>query len=110
MYNGIYPINIHYSYKTDKNTKKVQSKEEENQNQNGNLSNGNAQLTQDELQHRYHQNTINYQNSGQNFNLNAYQNNAYNLVNNNKPLKKVINIHQIVTDFRKTQIAINAPN
>ena len=84
MYNGIYPINIHYNYKTDKNTKKVQSKEEENQNQNGNLSNGNAQLTQDELQHRYHQNTINYQNSGQKFNLNTYKNNAYNLVVNVK--------------------------
>lgn len=107
MYNGIYPINIHYSYKTDKNKQKVQSKEEENKNQNGNLSNGNAQLTQDELQNRYHQNTINY-NNGQNFNLNAYQNNAYNLVNN-RPSKKVINIHQIVSDFRKTQIAINAP-
>lgn len=111
MYNGIYPVNIHYSYKTDQNKKKVQSKEEENQNQNGNLSNGNAQLTQDELQHRYHQNTINNYQNAQNFNLNSYQNNPYNLVNNNnKHLKKVINIHQIVTDFRKTQIAINAPN
>ena len=93
MYNGIYPVNIHYSYKTDQNKKKVQSKEEENQNQNGNLSNGNAQLTQDELQHRYHQNTINNYQNAQNFNLNSYQNNPYNLVNNNnKHLKKVINI------------------
>ena len=108
MYNGIYPINIHYNYKTDNNKKRVQSKEEESQNQNGNLSNGNTTLTQDELANRYHQNTINYQNQNQNFNLNAYQHrNPNNLQNIQR--KKVINIHQIVSDFRKTQIAINAP-
>ncbi len=109
MYNGIYPINIHYNYKTDNNKNKVQSKEEENQNQNGNLSNGNASLTQDELQQRYHQNTINY-GRGQNFNLNAYQYGNANNFQNIQNRKKVINIHQIVSDFRKTQIAINAPN
>lgn len=109
MYNGIYPINIHYNYKTDNNKNKVQSKEEENQNQNGNLSNGNASLTQDELQQRYHQNTINY-GRGQNFNLNAYQHGNSNNFQNIQNRKKVINIHQIVSDFRKTQIAINAPN
>ncbi len=109
MYNGIYPINIHYNYKTDNNKNKVQSKEEENQNQNGNLSNGNASLTQDELQQRYHQNTINY-GRGQNFNLNTYQYGNANNFQNIQNRKKVINIHQIVSDFRKTQIAINAPN
>ena len=109
MYNGIYPINIHYNYKTDNNKKKVQSKEEESQNQNGNLSNGNATLTQDELVNKYHQNTINYQNQNQNFNLNAYQHRNPNDLQNIQR-KKVINIHQIVSDFRKTQIAINAPN
>lgn len=109
MYNGIYPINIHYNYKTDNNKKKVQSKEEESQNQNGNLSNGNATLTQDELVNKYHQNTINYQNQNQNFNLNAYQHRNPNDLQNIQR-KKVINIHQIVSDFIKTQIAINAPN
>ena len=109
MYNGIYPINIHYNYKTDNNKKRVQSKEEESQNQNGNLSNGNATLTQDELVNKYHQNTINYQNQNQNFNLNAYQHRNPNDLQNIQR-KKVINIHQIVSDFRKTQIAINAPN
>ncbi len=109
MYNSIYPINIHYRYKTDKNKQKVQGKDEETQNTGGNLSNGNAsEITREELEHRYHQNSLNY-GSNQNFNLNTYANNPNNVVNNFKG-KKIINIHQIVSDFRKTQIAINAPD
>ncbi len=110
MYNSIYPVNIHYTYKTNENKKKVQSKEEENANSNGGLSNGNAHLTEEELKHRYHQNNLNNYANREAFNLNTYQTNNHNNTINIHNRKRSVNIHQIVSDFRKTQIAINAPD
>lgn len=111
MFNGIYPVKIHtYQGAAKQGHKKAQEVDSEEQNQ----QSATKHSAQEQLQEQTKTVSTPNFNTNYNFNNQLYKNAILNsqrtgLNIHNAQAKKSLNIHQIITDFKNTQIAISTP-